>query len=230
MHTRRAYGIFSLLELLGVLSIIGILATISFNSYNNARIKARDVRRKADLQTMKVAVASYNAANGHYPVSVIAGFGDYTFATCQGFGAPDWSEIEQSLNPFIGKLPLDPSGNGKCAGNEPYFNDSAKPGHMYMYNTNKKTTDPLDPTKTIERASRYSIWAGLEERNGSLASGIYRNLFFYAIFLQDGNAKGSDTNMPNIYGVGCHLPQPLTTDAVSDSDLWKYEFQQPCVP
>ena len=44
---------FTLIELLIVLSIIGILATISLVSYGSTQERARDSRRKQDLDTLK---------------------------------------------------------------------------------------------------------------------------------------------------------------------------------
>jgi len=43
---------FTLIELLVVMAIIGILATITFSQYTSAQVKARDIQRKNDMNTM----------------------------------------------------------------------------------------------------------------------------------------------------------------------------------
>jgi len=45
-NTRKG---FTLIELLVVIAVIGLLATIVSVSVNNARVKARDVKRKSDI-------------------------------------------------------------------------------------------------------------------------------------------------------------------------------------
>lgn len=58
---------FTLIELLIVIAIIGILATIIVISYTNAQAKARDNKRKADLQAVSSAVEMYYADKKQYP-------------------------------------------------------------------------------------------------------------------------------------------------------------------
>lgn len=57
---------FTLIELLVVISIIGILSTIAMTSLNSARKKARDARRKSDLNQMVLAMDQYYSDHGTY--------------------------------------------------------------------------------------------------------------------------------------------------------------------
>lgn len=60
---------FTLIELLIVIAILSILSTLGIANFQTARIKARDLERKADLQTIAKSLETY--ANDHrlYPLS-----------------------------------------------------------------------------------------------------------------------------------------------------------------
>lgn len=67
--SKRSRG-FTLIELLVVIAIIGILSSIVLVSLNTARMKARDARRLADIDSIKKALSLYYSDNNTYPVSV----------------------------------------------------------------------------------------------------------------------------------------------------------------
>lgn len=58
---------FTLIELLVVIAIIGLLSSIVFASLSNARAKARDTRRIADINQLEKALALYFDTYGVYP-------------------------------------------------------------------------------------------------------------------------------------------------------------------
>ncbi len=66
---------FTLIEILVVVFIIGLLASIIIVSVNEARKKARDSRRVADLFEVRNAVEMYFNANSHYPITGVTGGG-----------------------------------------------------------------------------------------------------------------------------------------------------------
>ncbi|MFA5644401.1 MAG: FISUMP domain-containing protein [Patescibacteria group bacterium] len=60
---------FTLVELLVVIAIIGILATLAIVSLQNARARARDAKRIADIKQIQTALELYFNDNGAYPAS-----------------------------------------------------------------------------------------------------------------------------------------------------------------
>src|SRR5437016_5743057 len=67
----------TLLELTTVMIILGILANFVFVAWGDLLCKARDARRKADLQMLRVAVEMYYSDKGTYlmPGTGAAGLG-----------------------------------------------------------------------------------------------------------------------------------------------------------
>jgi|WetSurMetagenome_2_1015567.scaffolds.fasta_scaffold12745_2 prepilin-type N-terminal cleavage/methylation domain-containing protein len=66
---------FTLVELLVVIAIIGLLSTLSIVALNNARMKARDAVRVANIKQMQTAFELYYNDAGKYPTTTIAGLG-----------------------------------------------------------------------------------------------------------------------------------------------------------
>lgn len=64
---------FTLIELLVVIAIIGLLSTFAVVSLNEARLKARDARRLADIKQMMTAVELFYLNCGRYPDPFLAG-------------------------------------------------------------------------------------------------------------------------------------------------------------
>lgn len=60
---------FTLVELLVVISIIAILSVIGITVFSSAQKSARDAKRRADLQALRLALEQYKTANGIYPVT-----------------------------------------------------------------------------------------------------------------------------------------------------------------
>lgn len=63
---------FTLIEMLIIVAIIGILAGIAMVTYLNQQVSSRDARRKADLNTIAIALDQYrsdlaNEEHGSYP-------------------------------------------------------------------------------------------------------------------------------------------------------------------
>ncbi len=82
MRKERKIGGFTLLELLVVIGIIAILVGFATISYGAAQVRARDSRRKADLNSVQDALEQYYSANTFvYPA---------TCSTASTFLASSW--------------------------------------------------------------------------------------------------------------------------------------------
>lgn len=143
---------FTLIELLVVISIIGILAAFIVASFTSAQQKARDSKRKSDLDAVKKALvlASNDCTGGGYPV--IGGFG--------GTEAKYVSLISlmQTLN-YIKSTPQDPIQTGASA---------------YNYDTSSGTTTAdtcpdASGGRTTDSSTKFLLWATLENSNDPAA-------------------------------------------------------------
>ena len=100
---------FTLIELLVVISIIGILAGMISANINSARAKARDVRRRADLKQVQIALELYYQTVDGYPYT---GGPPNWWGNCTSYGSHPTSGANgwvPNLAPtYMTMLPLDP--------------------------------------------------------------------------------------------------------------------------
>lgn len=98
---------FTLIELLIVITIIGILSALVMTNVQGVRERARDARRKSDLNSIKTSLRLYYNDFGSFPTDStgqINGCGTGT-TTCP------WGSAFASTNTYMNSLPLDPSSN-----------------------------------------------------------------------------------------------------------------------
>ncbi len=86
---------FTFVELLVSVSIIIVLSMVAIVSYQTANRKARDSKRKADLEQIRAALEMYRTDNDQYPV-------DET-GNC-------WDSLNRTLvdGNYINEIPTDP--------------------------------------------------------------------------------------------------------------------------
>jgi len=135
---------FTLIELLVVIAIIGIIASVVLVSVNSAREKARDSRRKADLNQLLLGIQMYaDDNNGKYPGETWC---DSSIGSRAGAGCPpappqnDWdynSTFVKAVDDYVSTLPIDPINNTTYYYNyEPHCNQQNCPnpkGCCYYY-------------------------------------------------------------------------------------------------
>lgn len=68
--TNKGFRGFTLIELLVVIAIIGLLGTIISGPINNARNKAKDAKKIADIKNIQAGLAQYADTNGQYPLTL----------------------------------------------------------------------------------------------------------------------------------------------------------------
>ncbi|HDS11845.1 MAG TPA: type II secretion system protein [Candidatus Wirthbacteria bacterium] len=105
---------FTMVELLVVITIIGFLSTLVLNSLGQARLKARDSRRLADINSLYTAIYLYYENNYRYPCVqdyYTEGTFDYAEANIRSDEAEWHSCLGQELEPYLKEMPLDPKSN-----------------------------------------------------------------------------------------------------------------------
>lgn len=118
---------FTLIELLIVITIIGILTAIVTTNLQGARERARDSRRKSDLQALNQSLRLYYTDYQAYPTSTsgqINGCG--TGATL----CPWNTAFGNSTTTYMGNLPLDPSSS--TSSTITYFYYPAPSGNNFL--------------------------------------------------------------------------------------------------
>src|SRR3989344_1041453 len=115
---------FTLIELLVVISIIGLLASVVFASLNSARAKARDARRRSDLNQIYLGLQMYYDANGYLPVT-----SSYGGANPGGWDYSSQGDFLPFLRTagFFSTVPIDPLNDGT---GDVYYGGS---GYAYAY-------------------------------------------------------------------------------------------------
>ncbi len=98
---------FTLVELLIVIAILAILSTLGISNFQTARIKARDLSRKSDLQTIAKSLEAYVNDHRSYPLSDV----DHKII-CKTGSSCNWGQpfTDDTGTIYTAALPSDPVG------------------------------------------------------------------------------------------------------------------------
>jgi prepilin-type N-terminal cleavage/methylation domain-containing protein len=149
---------FSLIELMLVIAIAGILANIMVISLGSMMMKARDAKRKADLQALRVAVQQHYIDNGTYAIpgtgsnstgnggNINQGYGAVVSGTLPYPGTPISVKLKEEG--YLQKAPFcDPADSPPCFMNYlvNYYYSVCEGGTAYSLST------------TLERPNAYDL-------------------------------------------------------------------------
>lgn len=107
MPARKEKSGFTLIELMVVIAIMAVLAVVGFASYSIALGKARDAKRKVDLNDIRNSLEIYHVRNNAYPST-----GGLWYSSEPGdlVGNNNGNWIPGLATTFIKALPRDPQG------------------------------------------------------------------------------------------------------------------------
>jgi prepilin-type N-terminal cleavage/methylation domain-containing protein len=140
MISRASKDGFTLIELLVVLAIVSVISSVVLSSLNDARIKARNTVRMADLSNIQKALNMYYQDNGSYPIS-----GGWT-GTCSAFGSKTTSGANgwiPNLAPtYMPILPVDPKAQSSTVACYLYYSTDGKEYKLLAHQTYEGNCPP----------------------------------------------------------------------------------------
>ncbi len=151
---------FTLIELLVVISIIGLLSSVLLVAFNNARVKARDARRKADFKQINTALNIYYDTYGQYPPGKpqTSCGGTDVWASSNGNCGGQWLTTDQNFYKIMAAVPKDPLNQGTNAGwgdGNNVYSYAVSLANNQDYELVTQLEVPTDPDRCATRQANY---------------------------------------------------------------------------
>lgn len=202
---------FTLIELLMVMVIIGTLTVISLDYFGKAKVKSRDVQRKAHVSSIAQALEHYRSANGVY--------------------APQWcAAVQASISCFRASR-TDTTGlgdmyfntNGGVTNNDPLFTaDTVVNPDWSGYLLNLMPKPSVIPNTAPSTLGSFSSTndptnATVNWNSGAINYRVQNIYYMVRVLLEDTSAAGSDpAGTCNSTTAGNYI----TSTSVVDDDAW----------
>jgi len=154
---------FTLIELLIVIAIIGILTAIVTTNLVAARGRARDTKRKGDLQAISQSLRLYYSDYQSFPLSTvnnpkgrIKGCGTNGTTTC----AWDTAFSKGGSTTYMGHLPLDPSSTSTKTVTYHYYSSATDRNNFALVAKLENISDSDIHDSQTRCSSIYSSFTG----------------------------------------------------------------------
>lgn len=128
---------FTFIEILVVVTIIAVISGVAVATYTTTNRKARDSRRRADLEQVRSALELCRSEAGQYPATV------YSTVTPNGSGQTLVCDDGQT---YLDPLPVDPYSSGAYSAS-----------YYYTYERLTTTTYQLCAVKLEEDGASYCV-------------------------------------------------------------------------
>lgn len=92
---------FTIVELLIVIVVIGILAALVLNSFRGVQERARDTKRRTDVNAQASQLEVYYTDQGHYPLATQVSQDSFITSNFKGADLNAWRAPNQNTNSMV---------------------------------------------------------------------------------------------------------------------------------
>ena len=173
---------FTLIELLVVVSIISVLSVVAYTAVGGYTVKARDAKRKQDINTIQKALEMYYIVNGSYPASK-----KFTITAEDNkeyiYQAIDENKLSKK---FISNIPQDPKKIIDSSGQKnqlSYFYQTSSNNKSYQLGTTLESEDGYMQayiiTNSDKESAEFAIQGKTSDNEACTISSTNKDCFHY---------------------------------------------------